>query len=366
MEIVQNVWRPIGNSFFLEEQEMNAQIDELPKGIYTVQQSIKGLYLERIKDNFEFPYKIYGLETEFVDWVLKTYHSTNKNLGVLMNGLKGTGKTVTAEIIANKLDIPILIVNNPYPGLADFINGIHQNVVLLFDEFEKTFNLNTSDYESLEEGETSSGKDVNILTLMDGVLSGTGDSRKVFLLTTNSTRINENMIGRPGRIRYLKKFDNLSAEVVLEIINDKLEKIEFKDEIIDFVSKLEIITIDLVKAIIEEVNLHNASPNKFKDFFNVEYSDELVNIYLIEKGKKPIIKWAEVNCEPKFFSKLDDEQELSLNNGARYFRIKEVVDYDTIKVESGAYNHKTGDPIIETWKIERIQPRHKSFKNYTF
>lgn len=362
MEVIQNqnVWRPNGNDYWLQEKQQNLQIDLLPPGVYNLENHpMMGLYLHRLYDKFEFPYKIYGLETKFVDWVVKSYDSTNKNLGILLNGLKGTGKTVTSEILANRFGLPVILINKPYDGLSNFVNGIQQDIVLLFDEFEKTFNSN--DYNDDEEiGKV--GGDTSILTLMDGVLSGS--HRKIFILTTNSTRINENMLGRPGRVRYLKTFDNLSSEVVLEIINDKLIDKNFQTQIIDFISKLEIITIDIVKAIIEEVNIHNSIPDDFKEFFNVQYSDELCNVFQIKKGKKPEIQFGEVTCEPKFFSKSDEGESLIIN-GARYFSIREVIDYQTISVWTDRYD-KVGERISETWKIERIQPRHKSFRNWAF
>ena len=56
------------------------------------------LGLERVADRFEFPYKIYNLGIEnFIEKVKKTWTSPyfekkNQNLGIIFNGLKGTGK----------------------------------------------------------------------------------------------------------------------------------------------------------------------------------------------------------------------------------------------------------------------------------
>lgn len=71
-----------------------------------------GYHLDRYADKFVFPYKMYGLQNEFIDHVIKTYHATEGNLGIMLTGTKGTGKTVTAKELANKLNLPIIIVKD--------------------------------------------------------------------------------------------------------------------------------------------------------------------------------------------------------------------------------------------------------------
>ena len=58
------------------------------------------IFLERIADKFYFGFKLYGIDETFVTHVLDTYskQASKHNLGVLLNGAKGTGKTVTAKI----------------------------------------------------------------------------------------------------------------------------------------------------------------------------------------------------------------------------------------------------------------------------
>ncbi len=63
------------------------------------------------------------------------------NMGVLLNGVKGTGKSVTAKLICNELKnfLPIIIVDKAYEGLPQFISKIQQEVIIFIDEFEKVF-----------------------------------------------------------------------------------------------------------------------------------------------------------------------------------------------------------------------------------
>lgn len=110
---------------------------------------------------------MYGLQNEFIDHVIKTYHATEGNLGIMLTGTKGTGKTVTAKELANKLNLPIIIVKDMgdhNQSMIEFLSGIEGDCILFLDEFEKNF----------------SESDSTILQIMDGVYNS--KYRKVFLL----------------------------------------------------------------------------------------------------------------------------------------------------------------------------------------
>lgn len=213
------------------------------------------IFLEDFADKFHFDFKVYGMESKLINHIMQTFNNTSSNLGILFNGVKGTGKTITAKIIANETKLPVILINAPYPGLADFISKINCPCVLFFDEFEKNFN-------------TNEGHDLELLSIMDGVFNS--KNRRVFILTTNKLHINENFIGRPSRIRYRKSFGNLSSEVILEYLEDCLIDKSRAHEILEFIDSLAISTIDILKCIVEEVNIHNCPVSEFKQFINVE------------------------------------------------------------------------------------------------
>ena len=252
-------WLILENTYW--QSTKGNYIKTLSKGLYNVDfNERKGFFLEKTGDCFDFQHKIYGVEHELIERVVKTYDNTNRNLGILLNGVKGTGKTVTSKLIANRIDVPVLIINHLYAGMIEFINSIKQDVIIFIDEYEKIF----------QERHT-------LLTIMDGVL--TTEHRKFFILTTNETYINDNLLQRPGRIRYYKTFGNLKPSVVNEIVDDFLIHTNFKKEVIRFISSLELITIDIVKSIIEEVNIHEESPEMFKDIFNCKKITGRYNVY---------------------------------------------------------------------------------------
>lgn len=248
------------------QTEGNFQIlDLLDSGIFQINQDPQTgeLFLSRIADNFHFGFKLYGLDNRLITHVIDTYYKqpVKRNLGVLLNGAKGTGKTVTAKVLSNELNLPVILCERPYPGLSKFLASINQDCIFFFDEFEKNFRMKCDD------GEDCAGED--LLSIMDGVYNA--NHCHVFLLTTNELKVNDNLISRPSRIRYLKSFgDVVDKKILEEFIDDNLNYPEYKDEIMDFIDTLTMATIDIVKSIVEEVNIHNCGIASFKDFFNVK------------------------------------------------------------------------------------------------
>ena len=231
----------------------------LPKGIYEVKVSMTGFYLSKIAESFTFDYKLYGLNQKFIDYVLKTYENTTGNLGVLLDGIKGTGKTVVAKELCNRLQLPVVLVqsmgSDTNSKLIKYLStSIDFDCIFFFDEYEKEFK-NSSD----------------VLSFMDGTYNSI--YRKIFLLTTNELNVDPNLLGRPSRIRYKKSFSNLSEEVTREILNDILEDKTAIEKVIELTHSMNIITIDLIKAIATEINIHGveALPN-IKETFNIEFS----------------------------------------------------------------------------------------------
>ena len=243
------------NNIFKKVNEDFSTINKLPLGVYNVGLTMEGWYLEKYADEFTFDYKIYGLETEFCEHVIKTFENTTGNLGIMLTGTKGTGKTVTAKLLANAFKLPVIIVkdmggNNQ--GMIEYFSSFNFDSILFFDEFEKNF----------------SNEDSTILQIMDGVYNI--GYRKVFLLTTNQMTVNENLVGRPSRIRYVKKFGNLDLKTVKEYLDDNLKVKEAYQDLINYIDTLSISTIDILKSIVNEVNIHGIEGlTKAKEFFNV-------------------------------------------------------------------------------------------------
>lgn len=246
-----SVYTEIGSGYEVSES--------LPVGVYNVNLTRTGFHLDKYADKFIFPYKVYGLQEDFIEHVIKTYNNTTGNLGIMFTGTKGTGKTVTAKELANKLNLPVIIVKSMGENnqdMIEFLSGIEEDCIFFLDEFEKNF----------EESDST------VLQIMDGVYNS--NYRKIFLLTTNRMKVNNNLIGRPSRIRYIKNFGDLDLKIVNEYLDDTLKIPEARQELIDFVDSLSISTIDILKTIVDEVNIHGIEGlKKAKEFFNVEANE---------------------------------------------------------------------------------------------
>lgn len=286
------MWAQSSNNFFYKKN--TTEIEKLPKAVYTVKEDqFIGVFLDKTYDHFNLPEKIYDLDKSFIETVVKTYNNPvlkNSNLGVLLWGVKGSGKTVTSKVIAETLNLPVLLINYLSPGIIDLLQKMEDEVVLLFDEYDKNFY-------NKDDKQTSN----NILSIMDGFTI----SKKLFILTANDLRkINDFLLGRPNRIRYVKEYDDLSLPVINMIIDDLLDKelISLKNELIKKLKGLENVTLDIVKEMINEVNYHkniecleffNVIEEELQEYYDVYYkkdeNDE--NVELVSKS----LYWDEDN-----------------------------------------------------------------------
>lgn len=290
----QNIWIQDGNTFMKGSATTKAHPEGLPKGIYEVRESMAGYYLNKLGDSFVFNYKLYGINNEFIDHFIKTYNNTTGNLGVLFNGIKGTGKTVTAEELCNQLGLPVIIVKSCKEAddmLKFLATQINFDCIFFFDEYEKEFKESSS-----------------VLSFMDGVHNS--QYRKVFLLTTNELEINNNLLGRPSRIRYVRSFGNLPEETTLELLNDILIDKSAVEPVLDLIRQMQIITIDLVKALAQEVNIHGVDKiDMIRKNFNLEFSDftYLVESIELEPGSLNGVQ----NINEQLFEKIIKSREVT-------------------------------------------------------
>ena len=290
----QNIWIQDGNTFMKGSATTKAHPEGLPKGIYEVRESMAGYYLNKLGDSFVFNYKLYGINNEFIDHFIKTYNNTTGNLGVLFNGIKGTGKTVTAEELCNQLGLPVIIVKSCKEAddmLKFLATQINFDCIFFFDEYEKEFKESSS-----------------VLSFMDGVHNS--QYRKVFLLTTNELEINNNLLGRPSRIRYVRSFGNLPEETTLELLNDILIDKSAVEPVLDLIRQMQIITVDLVKALAQEVNIHGVDKiDMIRKNFNLEFSDFTYFVEYMKLGAESLN--GVQNVDEQLFEKIIRNREIS-------------------------------------------------------
>ena len=316
----QNIWIQDGNTFMKGSATTKAHPEGLPKGIYEVKESMTGYYLNRLRDSFVFNYKLYGINNEFIEHFIKTYNNTTGNLGVLFNGTKGTGKTVTAEELCNRLKLPVIIVKS-CKGEDDMLKflatQINFDCIFFFDEYEKEFKESSS-----------------VLSFMDGVHNS--QYRKIFLLTTNELEINDNLLGRPSRIRYVRSFGNLPEETTLELLNDILIDKGAIEPVLDLIRQMQIVTVDLVKALAQEVNIHGADKiDLIRKNFNLEFSDftYLVESIELESGSLDGVQ----NINEQLFEKIIRSREITRKIGVKPLSKLTEEEQDAQKTMAGTY-----------------------------
>ena len=339
---MKNQWVKSSNDFYIREVSQN--VPKLEKGVYKLNENptTGELFLTLVSDDFQLPTKVYGIETKFINRVKRTYENTTTNLGILMNGVKGTGKTVTGKQISNLLELPVIIIHKGYDNIPSFINDIQQNVVIFIDEYEKVFS-------------EKERKDEEILTIMDGALDN--GFRKVFLFTTNNLYINSNLLQRPGRIRYLKTYKDLTLDVITEIVEDRLKHPHLKDVTIEFISTLEMITVDIVNAVIDEVNIHEENPLEFKDVFNIKTLDDKFNVYIYKPNQPMELYRGDAKMSPRKITFDSIGADFYVNDN--YIGdIISVLSEDTFVVETF---DKVDNPVHTQYSIEQAKQKHYSF-----
>ena len=332
----QNIWIQDGNTFVKGSATTKAHPEGLPKGIYEVKESMTGYYLNRLGDSFVFNYKLYGINNEFIDHFVKTYNNTTGNLGVLFNGIKGTGKTVTAEELCNRIGLPVIIVksckevNDMLKFLATQINF---DCIFFFDEYEKEFRESSS-----------------VLSFMDGVHNS--QHRKVFLLTTNELDINTNLLGRPSRIRYVRSFGNLPEETTLELLNDILIDKDAIEPVLDLIRQMQIITVDLVKALAQEVNIHGKDKiEAIRRDFNLEFSNFTYFVESLEL-KDGLLRNSP-HIDGQLFNKIVESREIVCQAAGKPIKEYSERELEAKKVLEGTYMHT--DTVVSNKEIKYLK-----------
>lgn len=225
----------------------------------------------KINGDFNMPSKVFNTDEDevFMNRVLKYHETSNKQTtGVLLNGVKGTGKTVMAKQIAVKSGLPCIIVDNMFPTkvINKFFTEISEPVCVIIDEFEKF-------------DDTS-----NLLQFLDGVEKTT---KKLVLLTSNEiNKVSTYLLSRPSRIRYIRSFSDKSDFFIKNLIIDY--SIEDTDNrIYNFIiDRLTSYTMDNVSSFLEEYKIFKdeLSLNQILDGMNISYK-ESTNVVADDEDK---------------------------------------------------------------------------------
>ena len=222
--------------------------DEFTPGVYSFKSDLSGMYLKKDMDRFELPERIYGSTPSRAVKIKNTFDSRDGTTGVLLTGLKGSGKTFLMKYLANECiddGVPVITINEPYSGndFITFINSVGP-CVIIFDEFAKVYKNHNPN------GEYSDGQEA-LLTLFDGVAS----SKKLIMLSENNYwDVSSLYKNRPSRVYYSYKYEKLEKALVDEYCEANLENQDFIKPISVMSSKSLEFSFDVLQSVIEECN----------------------------------------------------------------------------------------------------------------
>ena len=243
-----------GNNFKIYDDSMQIYTQLPPQSYQVCFNPNSGFSLEKYAE-IKVNEKIYGVHLSKVQKVLRSYAKFDRNLGVILSGDKGIGKSLFSKLLAIegiKKGYPIIIVNNYIPGIASYLNSINQEVIILFDEFDKTFSRSGNEKAQTE-----------LLSLFDGIAMG----KKLFVITCNNLAgLNNYLVNRPGRFHYHFRFEYPTPEEIREYMEDHLLKSQYKeiDKIISFSEKI-YLNYDCLRAIAFELQNEETLEEAIKD-----------------------------------------------------------------------------------------------------
>jgi hypothetical protein len=208
--MLRNVLRDRGGYISINQHDTAGVVDHVPAQIYEVGMSENGLLLVKDRKSFTVPERKYGKHMAWFKAVTSRYDRLNPSMGVIMVGLKGSGKSMLAEDICNwgiAQDLPVLFINQKIP-----VQLIHSAVssigpcIVYFDEFGKS-------YRASDDSSVANERDTMITLFSDSSHRGV-----LFIATGNGFgEFSDFMIDRPGRFEFRLNFGGLTVQSAADI-----------------------------------------------------------------------------------------------------------------------------------------------------
>lgn len=239
-----------GNQIFLR-QKSGVDIDVIPPGTFGVGVTMDGTFYLYPKNDMEIPSITYGDTDDKSERIIKTFLSREgKNTGILLEGTKGSGKTLQAKMLSvalRKIGIPTISIGSPFngEGFINFMSQIKQPIMVMVDEFDKLY----------AEKEHQDG----LLTLLDGV----GGYDKLFVLTKNDGYVSEFLRNRPSRIFYSFSYKKLPKSTLDDYLAKNLDNKAFLADFETLYNLSADLNFDVIQSLVEELNRY--PDDKFSD-----------------------------------------------------------------------------------------------------
>lgn len=201
------------------------------------------------------PSKIYSTDRDnrFISKALNTFSLAESGFtGILLSGMKGSGKTITAKRIAYESNLPIINISgyiNPR-HLKRVVEGLGDiSVCFLFDEFDKI----ADEYDC-----------AGLLQILDGV--DTKGKHLIVFTCNNEKLVNDCFMDRCSRIRYWRSYKELSSSMIMEVLKDRLNDKKKVKPLLDFITtNFATASFDNVLSFVNEANVYNTAT--FEELF---------------------------------------------------------------------------------------------------
>ncbi len=118
-----------GGFFSVADADSTDVRDRLPLGTYNVGVHPQLGFIVNLIETVTKNPKVYGNLTSFRDRIMSTYQARSTNTGVLLEGEKGSGKTMLARMVSLmglEQGIITMIINTPFKG--DEFNKFMQSI----------------------------------------------------------------------------------------------------------------------------------------------------------------------------------------------------------------------------------------------
>ena len=218
----------------------------------------------KINGDMNLPNTVYQTKKDklFIKRVLKSFNEGDRNTtGVLLTGDKGTGKSVTAKMLAKEANLPIIVINPELEEryLEGFFKEFDTPVCILFDEADKNFRTQ------------------KMLTFLDGMHK---TAKKLVIMTANNEdELSSFIKNRCSRIRYYRHYSmQEDAKEYAELICEA-KNVENKEEVVDFIVKnIKYPSIDNISSFIDEVIFTkdwNISLQDVLEFMNINVGEKI-------------------------------------------------------------------------------------------
>lgn len=231
----------VGDKTIVVNEPPLPKLKMLPAGVYRLgfDEKTEQLWFENVSTSFDLPEKIYGESYKaYANVVYRKYRDSKQNLGFLMTGTKGSGKSMIAEIIGNKVIQslrPVIMLNGEFSiQVLERASKIAGPCMFYWDEFSKYLDRD---------------KQNQLLPFF----SSTNIKETLFVIADNETnQLSPYILDRPGRFRYHIRFSGISRDLCDEICKEHgITNKEILEHIYAYIAENKI-SIDVMRVLAQE------------------------------------------------------------------------------------------------------------------